>query len=253
VSRLLEFNPEPFEREVESGAALGGRDFENGPVAKPCGCRHTAAAGKLSAFEMDRELDGGQPSVPVAPSPTPRLLGRESTPPSATLYVEIDLKITDRARIAAIFIPEGHRRVTAVDLVLYLHGFKADAIKREAIVQYWNSRRFPYGAFREGVNASARNLVLVAATLGSRSEAGNLLKHGGLDAFLRQALAVLRAYGQQSSAGFAPALSNLIFSCHSGGGWDSGSPATASMAPTSGFISPTFTVASRRASAFFPK
>jgi flagellum-specific peptidoglycan hydrolase FlgJ len=432
MNRLLDFNPEPFEREFEFGAVLGGRDFESGPVAKQCGCRHAAAAGKLSAFEMDREfgpvspaiprtpspqppfdsqafrrravqsanqelvrwgdgriketdprlrktlqdywktgvgqsvseqqlgdrafqnanpwsaafiswlmrtagagnvfkysgyhsaytraaidnrlannsnpfkayriteiapqvgdlvctsragsgatydnvrpqmkthcdivtevkpgriaivggnvsnsvkqrplktdaggriaapgyfavirVDEGQPPVPVAPSPTPRLRGRESIPPGATFYVEIDLKITDRAGIVAppvtgVFIPEGYQPVAAVDLVLYLHGFKADAIKRDAIDQYWNSRRFPYGALREGVNASGRNVVLVAPTLGSRSEAGSLLKPGGLDAFLSQVLAALRAYAPHSSAGVAPALGNLIFACHSGGGW----------------------------------
>jgi flagellum-specific peptidoglycan hydrolase FlgJ len=432
MNRLLQFNPEPFVPELEFGAWLGGRDFESGQVTMPCGCRHAAAAGKLSAFEIDREfghasaanpgtpspqpsfdsrafrrravqvanqelvrwgdgriretdprlrktlqgywktgvgrsvseqqlgdrafqnsnpwsaafiswlmktagagnafkysgyhsaytraaidnrlannsnpfkayriteiapqvgdlvcasragsgatydnvrppmqthcdivtgvqpgriaivggnvsdsvkqrplktdaggrivtpgyfsvirVEGGQPPVPVAPSPTPRLLRRESIPPGATLYVEIDLKITDKAGIVAppvtgVFIPEGYQLGAAIDLVLYLHGFKADAIKRDAIDQYWNSRRFPYGAFREGVNATGRNVVLVAPTLGSRSEAGSLLKAGGLDAFLSQVLAALRAYGPQSSAGGAPALGELIFSCHSGGGW----------------------------------
>ena len=432
MNRLLQFNPEPFERELEFGEVLGGRDFESGRVAMPCGCSHAAAGGKLSAFEMDREfgpasralprtsspqpsldrqafrrravqiasrelarwgdgrttemdprlrktlqdywktgvgrsvseqqlgdrafqnanpwsaafiswlmktagagnafkysgyhsaytraaidnrlannsnpfkayrtteiapqvgdlvctgragsgatydnvrppmqthcdivteaqpgriaivggnvgdsvkqrplktdaggrivtpgyfsvirVEGGQPPVPVAPSPTPRPRGRESIPPGATLYVEIDLKITDRAGIVAppvtgVFIPEGYEPGAAVDLVLYLHGFKADAIKRDAIDQYWNSRRFPYGALREGLNASGRNVVLVAPTLGSRSEAGSLLKPSGLDAFLSQVLAALRAHGPHSYAGTAPALGNLIFASHSGGGW----------------------------------
>ena len=178
-------------------------------------------------------IDSQQPSTPVVSLPTPpqpsagspsRLLKQESTPPGNTLYAEIDLKIVDKAgitapRVTGIFIPEGYRPGAAVDLVLYLHGFKADAIKREAIDQYWNSRRFPYGALREGVNASGRNVVLVAPTLGSRSEAGSLLKHGGLDAYLNQVLAALSAYGPQSRAIMAPRLGNLIFACHSGGGW----------------------------------
>jgi Uncharacterized protein conserved in bacteria (DUF2272) len=186
----------------------------------------TDAGGRIAEpnyFAVIR-VDGRQPSVPIAPSPTPRFLGRESTPPSATLYIEIDLKITDEAGIVAppvtgVFIPEGYQSAAKVDLVLYLHGFKADAIKREAIDQYWNTRRFPYGAFREGVNASGRNVVLVAPTLGSHSEAGNLVKPGGLDAFLSEVLAALRAYGPQSSAGVAPALGTLVLACHSGGGW----------------------------------
>ena len=177
-------------------------------------------------------IDSQQPSTPVVPFPTPprpavgspRLLKQESTPPRTTLYAEIDLKIVDTAGITAppvtgIFIPDGYLSGAAVDLVLYLHGFKADAIKREAIDQYWNSRRFRYGALREGVNASARNMVLVAPTLGSRSEAGSLVKPGGLDAYLNQVLTALSAYGPQSRAVMAPRLNNLIFACHSGGGW----------------------------------
>ena len=160
-------------------------------------------------------IDSQQPSTPVVPIPTPpqpsvasppRLLKQESTPPGVTLYAEIDLKIVDKAGIRApsvtgIFIPDGYQQGVTVDVVLYLHGFKAEAIKREAIDQYWNSQRFPYGALREGVNASARNVVLVAPTLGSRSEAGSLLKQGGLDAYIGQALATLGAHGSQKSCG----------------------------------------------------
>ena len=178
-------------------------------------------------------VDNQQPSTPVVPVPTPpqpsaasppRLLKQESTPPGVTLYAEIDLKIVDKAGIRApsvtgIFIPDGYQQGATVDVVLYLHGFKAEAIKREAIDQYWNSQRFPYGALREGVNASARNVVLVAPTLGSRSEAGSLLKQGGLDAYIGQVLATLAAHGSQSRAATAPRLGNLIFACHSGGGW----------------------------------
>ena len=178
-------------------------------------------------------IDSQQPSPPVVPSPTPaqpggisppRLLRRESTPPGTTLYVEIDLEIVDKFGITAppvtgIFIPDGFAPGATVDAILYLHGFKAEAIKRQAIDQYWNSQRFPYGAFREGVNASARNVVLVAPTLGSHSEAGSLLRPGGLDAYFEQVLAALRSYGPQSRTGAPSTLGNLILACHSGGGW----------------------------------
>ena len=147
---------------------------------------HIAEPGYFAVIQVDER----QRPVPVPPAGTPRLVRRESTPPGSTLYVEIDLKITDKAGMVApsvtgVFVPEGYQPAAAVDLVLYLHGFKADAIKHEAIDQYWNARRFPYAALREGVNASGRNVVLVAPTLGSRSEAGSLLKPGGLDSFHR--------------------------------------------------------------------
>jgi hypothetical protein len=174
-----------------------------------------------------------QPSVPVVPTPlpvtpsagaAPRLIRRESTPVGTTLYVEIDLKILDKFGITAppvtgIFIPDGYAVGATADLILYLHGFKADAIKRQAIDQYWNAQRFPYGALREGVNASGRSVILVAPTLGSRSEAKRLLEPGGLDAYITQVLAALHAHGPSRRASSAPSLGNLVFACHSGGGW----------------------------------
>jgi Uncharacterized protein conserved in bacteria (DUF2272)/Putative peptidoglycan binding domain len=177
-------------------------------------------------------IDGTQPSVPIAPAPTPvtpstgsapRLIKQESTPPGITLYVEIDLQIVDKLKIAAppitgIFIPDKYVPGAAADLILYLHGFKAEAIRRQAIDQYWNSQRFPYGALREGVNASARNVILVAPTLGSRSEAGRLVRPGGLDAYIEQVRVALKAYSPRRQTGSAPALGNLILACHSGGG-----------------------------------
>ncbi len=196
------------------------RTDANGAIAEP------------NYFAVIR-IDSQQPSPPVVPSPTPaqpggisapRLLRQESTPPGTTLYVEIDLGIVDKfgttaPPVTGIFIPDGFAPGAAVDVILYLHGFKAEAIKRQAIDQYWNSQRFPYGAFREGVNASARNVVLVAPTLGSHSEAGSLLRPGGLDAYFEQVLAALRAYGPQSRTGAPSTLGNLILACHSGGGW----------------------------------
>jgi hypothetical protein len=178
-------------------------------------------------------IDGShQPSVPMVPVPTPptpstgsvpRLIKQESIPPGTTLYVEIDLQIVDELKITAppitgIFIPDKYVPGAAADLILYLHGFKAEAIRRQAIDQYWNSQRFPYGALREGVNASARNVILVAPTLGSRSEAKRLLDPGGLDAYLGSVLAALRAYGPHRRLSQAPRLGNFILACHSGGG-----------------------------------
>ncbi len=195
----------------------------------------TDASGRImepNYFAVIR-IDSQQPTIPVAPLPTPaqpgtvsapRLLKQESAPPGTTLYVEIDLKIVDKFGLTApavtgIFVPDGYQPGAAVDLILYLHGFKADAIKRQAIDQYWNSRRFPYGALRESVNASGRNVILVAPTLGSHSEAKRLLEPGGLDTYIAQVLAALRAYGPYRQASSVPGLGNLTLACHSGGGW----------------------------------
>jgi hypothetical protein len=193
--------------------------------------RRTDANGRIAEpnyFAVIR-IDGKQPSVPPAPPPTPsvgsapKLIKQESTPAQSTLYVDIDLKIVDKFGIVAppmtgIFITDGYVPGAAVDLILYLHGHKAEAIRRQGIDQYWNSQRFPYGALREGINASGRNIILVAPTLGSCSEAKRLLEPGGLDAYLAHVLAAVRAYSPDRQVQSPPALGNLILACHSGGG-----------------------------------
>lgn len=160
---------------------------------------------------------GPGPSVVPLPSvAVPPVTRTEHVPPGTTLYTKIDLAIVDKFGIRAepitgIFVPNGFVSGRATDIVLWLHGHKGDSNRRLTIDQYWNASRVPYGAFREGINDSDRNIVLVAPTLGSRSEAGTLVKAGGLDKFLSQVLGVL---GQ----GVPSALGNLILACHSGGG-----------------------------------
>lgn len=154
----------------------------------------------------------------------PRLLKQESTPPGTTLYIEIDLGIVDKFGIKAapmtgIFIPQGFKPDKGVDVILYLHGHKGEQNRRLTIDQYWDRQRFAYGAFREGVNDSGRNVILVAPTLGSHSDSGTLVKPGGLDAYLDQVLSALTTHGPANFKGTRFNVGNLILSCHSGGGW----------------------------------
>lgn len=179
-------------------------------------------------FTVIRISDAVAPSVaPPAPQRTvaaPKLLKQETTPPGTTLYADIDLGIVDKFGIPAapmtgIFIPQGFVPNKKVDVILYLHGFKPEKNRKLTINQYWNSQHIPYAAFREGLNASDRNVILVAPTLGAHSEAGSLIKPGGLDAYLVQVMECLRAYGPHSRFGKTPGLGNLILACHSAGGW----------------------------------
>ncbi len=177
----------------------------------------------LPEAEWASSPDSRRPRTPSAGA-APRLLQQTSTPPGTTLYVRIDLGIADTfgitaAPVTGIFLPEGYVPGATVDVLLYLHGHKSAKLRRQTIEQYWNSQRFPYSAFREGVNASQRNVILVAPSLGSRSEAGRLLRPGGLDAYLEQVLAALHAYGPHRHRGTTPDLGNLILVCHSGAGW----------------------------------
>jgi hypothetical protein len=168
------------------------------------------------------------PTVPIPPLPqppgpiagAPKLLKREAVPPGTTLYLEIDLKIKDKFGIVAppmtgVFIPDRYTPEGPVDVVLYLHGHKGGEMRKLGIDQYWNSKRFAYGALREHFNNSGRAAVFVAPSLGSRSEAGQLLEPRGLDTFIAQVLAGMRANGV---GGPSLRLGNLILACHSGGG-----------------------------------
>jgi hypothetical protein len=157
--------------------------------------------------------------APIPTGPAPQLVKRDTVVQGETLYFAIDLKIPGAPARTGVFLPRTFKPGAGVDVVLYLHGHKAAELAAPAIEQYWNAARFPYGALRESVVASGRNVVLVAPTLGPKSQAGALLAPGGFDAFLRQVLAGLRAHGPYRAAPSAPALQNIILACHSGGGF----------------------------------
>jgi hypothetical protein len=84
---------------------------------------------------------------------------------------------------------------------------------------YWKRTGFPHFALREATNESRKNVVLAVPTLGPRSQSGWLTEAGGLDRYVDQILAALRAYGPYSGAPATPVLGNLILACHSGGGY----------------------------------
>jgi hypothetical protein len=166
--------------------------------------------------------------TPVQPAPaggaTPALIGRETAPLSETLYVEIPLgayqfegKNKTIPPITGIFLPERFRPDAQVDILLYLHGHHSEALFSN-IREYWNQQRHPQWPFRESLNSSSKNVVLVAPSLGIRSNPGWLSEKGGLGNYLDRVLAALRAYGPYNTAGSAPTLGNLILACHSGGG-----------------------------------
>ncbi|HZB43732.1 MAG TPA: peptidoglycan-binding domain-containing protein [Pyrinomonadaceae bacterium] len=159
----------------------------------------------------------------LAPRSTPGLMKSETAPPSSTLYVDIALRSEGQARpMTGIFIPQGYRPQPPVDLILYLHGFKFTQAWKPyptlSIDGYWDARQFPYFALRERLNESRKNVILVAPTLGARSEAGLLTRPGGFDAYLDQVMAALAAHGPYRNAGQPPGPGNIILACHSGGG-----------------------------------
>ena len=174
---------------------------------------------------------------PLLPA-LPTLISTESTPLNSTLYVDINLGCTTSSPKAppvcprpmtGIFIPENYSATDSVDLILYLQGHHRDNVIRGkapgrgyfpsnlTINQYWNRTAYPFFGLREELNASGKNVILVAPTLGPRSQAGTLVQPGGFDAYLDQILASLSAYGPHQGRQ-TPRVGKIILACHSGGG-----------------------------------
>jgi hypothetical protein len=158
--------------------------------------------------------------TPKVPSATPSLVRRDDQPFGSTLYVNIFLGRDSAARpITGIFIPQGYVPRPKVDLVLYLHGHKTTRVcgpgDSVSIDGYWRSRSWP---LREELNRSGKNVVLVAPTLGPKSQAGWLTDPKGLETYIDQVIAALIAYGRSARAGRSATLGNIILASHSGGG-----------------------------------
>jgi hypothetical protein len=190
--------------------------------------RVTVALGALPAVgQRQAELlrNEGLFEMPApAPAPAvavPPLLYSETTVPAETYYVTIAHgQERPAVPMTGIFVPNNYRIPSQVDLILYLQGhhkgghFPADL----SIDVYWLTARYPFWGFREGVNASNKNVVLAAPTLGPTSNAGKLMAAGGLSWYVDQVMAALKAYGPFKGMSSVPPVGNIVIACHSGGG-----------------------------------
>ena len=149
------------------------------------------------------------PGVMVARPP-------ETTPSGLTLYPDIPLQIPlgSAKSMIGIFVPEDYcNKQLQVDLIVYLHGHKLRSHKPEfSIDKYWGLPEF---LLREEVNKSKKNVILVAPTLGPKSEVGSLICPGGFDRFLDQVMTALKQPGGPY-AGKTPSIGNIILASHSG-------------------------------------
>jgi hypothetical protein len=148
---------------------------------------------------------------------------RDTTPPTLSLYLPIPLDIKNVANPATgVFLPDKYRASESVDLVLFLRGYDVNRPEpATSVEEYWNSPRHPTlksFPFREKVNESGKNVVLVVPALGPYSEAGRLGDEGGVQKFLEQVLDGLREQGPHAELRKRPGIRHLILAAHSGGG-----------------------------------
>lgn len=205
--------------------------FESAQSKSSCGCNSCGCQSKAPAMR------DGSVAAPYSGSQTVATLTREmGTPPlrpragtihrvpppqpvGTTLYERIPLGEEAPAKAqTGIFLPVGYQPQPQVDLIIYLHGMKAPSglPTNATIDRYW-SPPFPF-LLREAVNASGRNVILVAPTLGPASEAGSLTRPGGLDRYVDQVLDVLAKRGPYRGGAQPPRVGNLIIAGHSAGG-----------------------------------
>jgi len=144
----------------------------------------------------------------------PTLVGQERQPPATTLYVRIPLGTEGSAKpLTAIYLPAAVKPAKSITVILYLHGHKGLIPgAKTSIREYLKHKYFP---LREVLDATGRRFVLVAPTLGPKSEPGKLRKRGGLDWYLGQVSSALEAHASYDAA---PAIERLILAAHSGGG-----------------------------------
>jgi len=176
--------------------------------------------------EFDAEFDGEEWHETLSANSStrsiPRLMKSETQPPASTLYVEIDLKIVHRdgtrgtAPMTGIFIPENYKLTPTVDLILYLHGHKGANF---SIDKYWRARqRDFYFPLREELKDSHKNVILVAPTLGPKSEAGLLTNLTEFNQYLDRVMTALKEHGPYKAQAQSPGVGKIILACHSGGG-----------------------------------
>jgi hypothetical protein len=174
----------------------------------------------VSSLLLTATAGRGEPPAPEKKDPAVR---RETTPPRLSLYLPIPLDVPGVDDPATgVFVPDKYRAGKTVDLVVFLRGYDVKRPKAAtAVGEYWNSPRHPVlksFQFREEVNKSGKNPILVVPPLGPFAEAGKLTEEGGLKAFVDRVLDGLWKNGPHADLAKPPTVRHLILAAHSGGG-----------------------------------
>jgi hypothetical protein len=140
-----------------------------------------------------------------------------------TVYLSIPLGVPALDDSATgVYFPEKYKTGDAIDLVIFLRGYDVKRPKAAtAVREYWGSPKHPVlksFQFREEVDRSGKNVVLVVPPLGPTSEAGKLVEPGGVQAFFDRVVGGLAKDGPFAGRKTPLAIRHLILAAHSGGG-----------------------------------
>jgi hypothetical protein len=171
---------------------------------------------RVGATTLEREapLIGEAPIAREAPK---TVVGEERTPARLTMFVRAPLRAASTAdwrQWSAVYFPPGVSPSSrTIDVILYLHGHRTGIPgARRTIWAYLKHKCWP---LREHLAASGRAAVLIAPTLGPRSQSGTLLAPNGLDRYLEAVLSASRAYWTGNAV---PEIRKIVLTGHSGAG-----------------------------------
>lgn len=205
---------EEYEDEGESG------QFAEDGAANEWKDRETFASEDEPIYELEEEL------LEIPTSGPPSLLGEDSSVPGYTLYFRIPIGkgnyVLDKT---GVYVPAHYNPSKPTDIVLYLHGMTGTFPGPNAMIdKYWTVTKLPAYDFRirEDVNASGKNVILVAPSLGNSPNAyRNHLSNrdNGLDAYMQQVINGINHHVCRAKLNApALALNRIIIAAHSAGG-----------------------------------
>jgi murein DD-endopeptidase MepM/ murein hydrolase activator NlpD len=183
----------------------------------------TGLKNQFQQNEIEGELSF---EVPVTSTVVPPLIAEDQSIPGYTCYVRIDLgKANYPLSMTGIYVPSNFNPKQPVDVVLYLHGMTMTFPGSCAqIIDYWNASKLPaYDLrIRDDINASGRNVVLVAPSLGdSPNKYQNQLSGNkrGLDQYMEKVLLAVNTYIVKKRFNVNPIEArNVVIAAHSAGG-----------------------------------
>lgn len=169
-------------------------------------------------FDFVDKLPANVPPVEQQPTsmfPFPPPVG----PASATYYFPIPM---EGCNPTGVFFPSSFQFPCTMNVIVYFHGHKGGGFK--TINQYWKGN--VHGIrLRENINASGKQVVLIAPTMGERpgsllnKDMGIFREPGAGDAFLSEVANWIGKYvPQYATRKVTPTIGNIVLAGHSGAG-----------------------------------
>lgn len=142
--------------------------------------------------------------------------------PDQMLYLNIPIGLSKTKPQTAVFIPKAFDPRKPVDLLVYFHGYLYEYPgNNKPIRDYLNYKDCGFNCInlREEIERSGKNVLLIAPTLGNKSESGTLTHRGQLDVYLDHVKAGFAEHWLKPKFGVDKLKKGkLILAGHSGGG-----------------------------------